>query len=217
MDWGAVAQIGARAAGGSGRRVRHVRGGLRCKAWSRADQEGVRAAAAATSHGSICHNRPMRAPPAYALPPAPPLKVLCQLPPFLSKHFLSVTPVVAQVRRAARRGPARRPPAQDALRKRPEGFGRGQATAPCPRGAQAAARLPTWRPCGAHCHRRPNEAPPPPPCEPAPLNPFAQVPADFTPVINPDEVDAAFHMPLSAFLEPDHHIQWDVSGGKSSG
>ncbi|KAI8475372.1 MAG: mitochondrial nudix hydrolase 15 [Monoraphidium minutum] len=66
-------------------------------------------------------------------------RVVCKLPPFLSKHYLSVTPVVAQV------------------------------------------------------------------------------PADFTPAINPAEVDAAFHMPLAAFLEADHHLHWDVGGARGGG
>lgn len=65
-------------------------------------------------------------------------QVVCSLPPFLSKHYLSVTPVVAKV------------------------------------------------------------------------------PVDFQPRINPDEVDAAFHMPLGAFLEARHHIHWDVTGTRGS-
>eukprot|EP00882_Tetradesmus_deserticola_P022368 GHRQ01024270.1.p1 GENE.GHRQ01024270.1~~GHRQ01024270.1.p1 ORF type:complete len:245 (+),score=61.68 GHRQ01024270.1:655-1389(+) len=38
----------------------------------------------------------------------------------------------------------------------------------------------------------------------------AQVPADFQPQPNADEVDAVFAMPLSAFLEAQQHIHWDV-------
>ncbi|WIA11436.1 hypothetical protein OEZ85_011553 [Tetradesmus obliquus] len=38
----------------------------------------------------------------------------------------------------------------------------------------------------------------------------AQVPADFQPQPNADEVDAVFAMPLSAFLDAHQHIHWDV-------
>jgi hypothetical protein len=37
-----------------------------------------------------------------------------------------------------------------------------------------------------------------------------QVPADFQPQPNADEVDAVFAMPLSAFLDAHQHIHWDV-------
>ncbi|GBF92352.1 hypothetical protein Rsub_05554 [Raphidocelis subcapitata] len=45
----------------------------------------------------------------------------------------------------------------------------------------------------------------------------AHVPPSFVPRLNPSEVDAAFHMPLAAFLEGDCHLHWDVSGGRGSG
>ena len=72
-------------------------------------------------------------------PPNKRQQVVCRLPPFLSKHLLSVTPVVARV------------------------------------------------------------------------------PADFTPAPNPDEVDAAFDMPLAAFLSAAHHLHWDVGSGGGRG
>jgi hypothetical protein len=45
----------------------------------------------------------------------------------------------------------------------------------------------------------------------------SQVPADFQPVINPDEVDVAFHMPLASFLESDAHLHWDVGNARGGG
>ena len=45
----------------------------------------------------------------------------------------------------------------------------------------------------------------------------ARVPADFTPAPNPDEVDAAFDMPLAAFLSAAHHLHWDVGSGGGRG
>lgn len=46
---------------------------------------------------------------------------------------------------------------------------------------------------------------------PAPLSPLpAQVPSSFAPQPNPEEVAAAFSMPLARFLQAHQHMHWDM-------
>lgn len=91
--------------------------------------------------------------------------------------------------------------------------------APLPPFAPLPAPRPHPRRPLARAGCRPTPIPPPHPhtlASAAPTHSHRQVPPGFEPKLNPAEVDAAFHVPLSTFLSDRNHVCWDVRGSKGS-